>query len=142
MLVVYVHSAVGLSVNKVNTLQIFFDLPSYFSLLNMVNPMYIQQLAGVILPSIQSLVRICQQITFLMFYQVSRLVTLLKSIYMSIQVLNIFVLSIYFKLINFVSDIPLLVSVGFFFFCVSSLYRISVFIWLGFGNHCNFACFL
>jgi hypothetical protein len=45
-----------------------------------INPMYIQQLREVILPSIQNAVRICKQITLFTLYQVpSMRVTILKS---------------------------------------------------------------
>jgi hypothetical protein len=87
-------------------------------------------------------VRISKQI---IFYQVtSRSVTLLKFICASVQVSDILVFTVCFKLINFVFQILLYLkgenpkcSVSF------SSYVIPIIsIWTGFWNHCNLASFL
>jgi hypothetical protein len=65
----------------------------YFSLPNIVNPMYNEKLTKVIIPPIKNIVRICKQITILIFYQVSsRFVTLLEFVYDPVQVSDISVL--------------------------------------------------
>jgi hypothetical protein len=75
----------------------------YFSLPTIINSMYVQQLTKVILPDtgIQNIAGFCKQLTILTFYQVSsRLITLLKSIYSSVEVSDILVLTLCFKLIT------------------------------------------
>ena len=74
----------------------------YFSLSNIINPMYIQQLGEIVPPPNQNTVGDCNQITLLILHHVSsRLVTLLKVTDDLIQVLNIFDLTVSFKFLNF-----------------------------------------
>jgi hypothetical protein len=74
-------------------------------------------MAKIILPPIQNTVGICKQITILHFYHISsRLVTLLEFIYTPVQISNILILTVCFKLINFVFQIfPLFESHTMFF---------------------------
>ena len=64
--------------------------------------MYIQRLREIIPPPSQNIVGVCNQITLLMLYYItSRLVTLVKVTDAPIQVSDILVLTVCFKLINF-----------------------------------------
>ena len=64
-----------------------------FSMPNILNPMYIQQLTAVIFPPYPNIVRIRKQIILFNFNQLpSRLVAFLKLIYASVCVSNVLVL--------------------------------------------------
>jgi len=63
-----------------------------------------------VLPFRQNAVAVCNQLNILiLYYTSSRLVTLLKVFYVSIQVSGILVLSVNFKIINFLkaTDCPM-----------------------------------
>jgi hypothetical protein len=66
----------------------------YFSLPNIINPVYIQQLGEMIPPPSQNNVGVCNQVTLLILYYItSRLVPPLKLIDTPIQVSDILVLA-------------------------------------------------
>jgi hypothetical protein len=69
--------------------------------MNIVKLMHNQKLTEVIFPPTENTVGICKQITSLFFYQLCpRLVIFVKSIYASLQVSNVSVLNVCFKLIK------------------------------------------
>jgi hypothetical protein len=71
--------------------------------------MHIQQLKKIIPPPSQNTVVVCNQITLLiLYYIISRLVTLLKVVGVPVQVSDILVLSVCFMFINFGFQIFLL----------------------------------
>jgi hypothetical protein len=64
--------------------------------------MYIQLLRDMVFPPSQNTVGVCNQITLqILYYNISRLVTLLKVIGYPIRVSDIFDLTVSFKLIHF-----------------------------------------
>jgi hypothetical protein len=93
--------------------------------------------------SIQYIVGICKQITILNLHQVtSRLETILEPIYVPLQVSNISVLTMSFKLINFVFPIlPSFVPESSTSYTCYNV-RTSLLIWPWFCSHSNFTCFL
>src|SRR5215470_9196989 len=81
----------------------------YFSLPNIINPVYIEQLGEMIPPPSQTIVGVCNQVTLLILYYISsRLVPPLKVIDTLIQVSDILVRTVCFKFINFSFQIFLL----------------------------------
>jgi hypothetical protein len=77
--------------------------------LTSLTPRYIQQLREIVLPPSQNTVGICNQISLLILYYIySRLVTLFKVSDATIQVPNIFDLTISFKFLYFSFQICLL----------------------------------
>jgi len=64
--------------------------------------MYFKNLAEVILLSIRDIAGICKQVTiFIIYKDISMLVTLPRYIYASMKVSDIIVLTVHFKMINF-----------------------------------------
>jgi len=81
----------------------------YLCLPNIINPIYTEQLKEIIPPPSQNTVGVCNQISLLIFYYISsRLVTFLKIIVTSLQVSDVFDLTVSFKLTNFRFQIFLL----------------------------------
>src|SRR5215470_4898626 len=78
----------------------------YFSLPNIINPVYIQQLGEMIPPPSQNTVGVCNQV--ILYYTSSRLVPPLKLIDTPIEVSDILVLTACLKFINFCFQIFLL----------------------------------
>jgi len=71
--------------------------------------MHIEWLGETVPPPSHNTVGVCNPVTFLILYYItSRLVPLLKAIDASIQVPNVFVLTVNFKFLNFSSQICLL----------------------------------
>jgi hypothetical protein len=74
----------------------------YSYLAKITDPLYIQYQREVFLLPIQNVVRICKQVTISMIQEVtSRLVTAIKSIYSSIQVRNVVLLTVQCIVNNF-----------------------------------------
>lgn len=72
---------------------------------NIVKPMYIQELAELIVPYIEIVMGIFKNIIIIVFYKVvSMLVTLLKLTYVCTRIC-VFVLTVFLKLINFVFQV-------------------------------------
>jgi len=70
----------------------------YFSLPNIINPIYIEQLREMIPPPIQNIVKVCNQITLLIVYCVSsRLVNFIKVADAPVQVSDILFLTVCFS---------------------------------------------
>jgi hypothetical protein len=92
----------------------------YFSLPNIINPVYMQQLGEMIPPPSQNTVGVCNQVTLLILYYISsRLVPPLKLIGTPIQVSGILVLTVCFKFINFSFQIFLLFFLRWTKYCVN-----------------------
>jgi len=107
--------------------------------------MYIQQLGEIRVPAPRhNTVGICNQIAFLVFYyNGSRLVTLLKVIYVPIQVPNIFYLTVSSKFLNFSFQICLFFwPLKYLLASCLTLFRLSTLLRLGSCIHCILACFL
>ena len=118
----------------------------YFCLPNIINPIYTEQLREMIPPPSQNTLGIYNQIynqitLLLLYYNIYRLVALLKIIYASIQVCEVFfILLLVSKFINFSFQVFLL----FFLKCLLAsrltLFGLSTLLWLGSCTHCISAC--
>jgi hypothetical protein len=105
--------------------------------------MYIQHVVKEFFSPIQDILGICYHITILILYNINYgLVPFLKFSYASVQISNIFVLIISFKLVNFAFQIFPFVFLNILLVSRLKFCRFSPLIWPGFCNHCNLACFL